>query len=129
MKKLFLKLKKGFSIAEVVIAIAVISIISVSAVTTVTLSVKNQQKNLRNHDIAITCDTVINCFRFAQIEGDLTFENLLKNANLVKEDEPFSNSIDRGSYILHIVVENGNKITLTAKDLSGNQLHEVSYEK
>ena len=121
MLKIFNKLKKGFSIAEVVIAIAVISIISVSAVTTVTLSVKNQQKNLRNHDIAITCDTVINCFRF----GDLTtLEKIYGN-----KYENNTNTIDRGSYILVIDDTITNKITLTAKDLSGNQLHEVSYVK
>ena len=118
MKKLFLKLKKGFSIAEVVIAIAVISIISVSAVTTVTLSVKNQQKNLRNHDIAITCDTVINCFRF----GDLSSLSI-KEENGIK-------FIDRGSYVLEIKIDKNNaKITLTANDLSGNELHKVEYEK
>ena len=119
MKKLFLKLKKGFSIAEVVIAIAVISIISVSAVTTVTLSVKNQQKNLRNHDIAITCDTVINCFRY----GDLS-----SLAEIYGENYK-NNSIDRGSYILVIDDTITNKITLTANDLSGNELHKVEYEK
>ena len=120
MKKLFLKLKKGFSIAEVVIAIAVISIISVSAVTTVTLSVKNQQKNLRYHDIAITCDTVINCFRF----GDLS-----SLAEIYGENYK-NNSIKRGSYVLEIKIDenNANKITLTAKD-NETTLHEVSYVK
>ena len=116
MLKIFNKLKKGFSIAEVVIAIAVISIISVSAVSTVTLSVKNQQKNLRNHDIAITCDTVINCFRF----GDLSSLSI-KEENGIK-------FIDRGSYILHIDIENDN-IILTAKDYDDNELYQVSYEK
>lgn len=118
MKKLFLKLKKGFSIAEVVIAIAVISIISVSAVTTVTLSVKNQQKNLRNHDIAITCDTVINCFRY---------DNNLTTLPFAYSEENGIKTINRGSYVLEIVV-NGNKITLTAKD-NETTLHEVIYVK
>ena len=118
MKKLLLKLKKGFTIAEVVIAIAVISIISVSAVTTITLSVKNQRKNLRNHDIAFTCNTVIDCFRF----GDLS-----QLSSIYENYDDATNTINRGSYVLEIVV-NGNQITLTAKD-NETTLHEVSYEK
>lgn len=120
MKKLLLKLKKGFTIAEVVIAIAVISIISVSAVTTITLSVKNQRKNLRNHDIAFTCNTVIDCFRF----GDLSQLSTIYENNY----DGTTKTINRGSYKLYIATTD-NTITLTAKDNNNNELHKVFYEK
>ena len=121
MKKLFSHFKKGVSIVEVVIAIAVISIISVAAVTTLTYSIKAQNKNLRDFDVATTCDTVIDCFRY----GDLTLLNSIYDCT----DNNNVKKINRGSYTLHVKEsENGNAITITAKS-DNTELFKVEYEK
>ena len=119
MKKLFSRFKKGVSIVEVVIAIAVISIISVAAVTTLTYSIKAQNKNLRDFDVATTCDTVIDCYRY----GNLALLNSIYDCT----DNNNVKTINRGSYTLY-VEDNGNAITITAVD-GEKQLYQISYTK
>ena len=119
MKKLFSRFKKGVSIVEVVIAIAVISIISVAAVTTLTYSIKAQNKNLRDFDVATTCDTVIDCYRY----GNLALLNSIYDCT----DNDNVKTINRGSYTLY-VEDNGNAITITAKS-DNTELFKVEYEK
>ena len=121
MKKLFSRFKKGVSIVEVVIAIAVISIISVAAVTTLTYSIKAQNKNLRDFDVATTCDTVIDCYRLSDDYGALLTEIYGSEYNSTEK------TINRGSYTLY-VEDNGNAITITAKS-DNTELFKVEYEK
>ena len=129
MAKFFAKLKKGFSIAEVVIAIAVISIISVGAVTTITLSIKNQRKNLTYQDVSFTCNSVIDCFRYNSDNLSSTLSTIYDASN-VSVDENNSNiiSINRNTYTLKILV-NGNTLTLSAVDKNNKELYKVSYAK
>ena len=123
MKKLFSRFKKGVSIVEVVIAIAVISIISVAAVTTLTYSIKAQNKNLRDFDVAATCDTVIDCYRLSDDYGALLTEIYGSEYNSTEK------TINRGSYTLEIVIDH-NTIKLSAIDKSGNKIHStISYTK
>ncbi len=129
MAKFFAKLKKAFSIAEVVIAIAVISIISVGAVTTITLSIKNQRKNLSYQDVSFTCNSVIDCFRYDSDNLSSTLSTIYGASN-VSVDENNSNkiSINRTTFTLEIIV-NGNTLTLTANDKNDNSLYTYTYNK
>ena len=121
MAKFFSKLKKGFSIAEVVIAIAIISIISVGAITTITLSIKNQRKNLTYQDINFTCSTVIDCFRFNSELSTLS-DIYCDNYNSTEK------TINRNTYTIIITVD-GNTIYLSAVDKNDNELYKVHYVK
>ena len=129
MAKFSAKLKKAFSIAEVVIAIAVISIISVGAFTTVTLSIKNQRKNLSYQDVSFTCNSVIDCFRYDSDNLSSTLSTIYGASN-VSVDENNSNkiSINRTTFTLEIIV-NGNTLTLTANDKNDNLLYKNTYNK
>ena len=57
--------KKGFSIMEVVIAIAVVSIITVSSITLLSKSVEIESKNIRDMEIAVHVENAVECYRYA----------------------------------------------------------------
>jgi len=128
MLRLIRKLKKGFSIVEVVIAIAVISIISVSAVSTLTYAIKVQNKNLRDYDLATTCNTVIDYFWLDKDINDTFWQHIINDDCGYKViEENGIKKIDRKSYKLSITLAN-NKLTLTAIDNNDNEFYKISYE-
>ena len=126
MLRLIRKLKKGFSIVEVVIAIAVISIISVSAVSTLTYAIKVQNKNLRDYDLATTCNAVIDCFWLDKDIND-TFWQHIKDCGYNVIEENGIKKIDRKSYKVSVTLAS-NKLTLTAFDNNNEQFYQISYE-
>ena len=128
MLKLIRRLKKGVSIVEVVIAIAVISIISVSAVSTLTYAKKAQEKNLRDYDLANTCNAVIDCF---WLDSSKLFDNLQKiyikdNENIVNKDNDDIITINRTGYTLKVKYDS-HSLTLTASDNSGD-FYTITYQ-
>ena len=114
------KLKKGVSIVEVVISIAVISIVSVSAVSTLTYAVKVQDKNLRDYDLANTCNAVIDCFWL----DNENFLQKLENCGYIVEND----TINRETYTLKVEYDSDIKsLTLTASDNSGD-FYTITYQ-
>ena len=126
MLKLIRRLKKGVSIVEVVIAIAVISIISVSAVSTLTYAKQAQKKNLRDYDLATTCNTVIDCFWLDKAINDSFWQHINDCGYTVIEVDGVK-KIDRKTYKLSITVES-KSLTLTAFDNNGDEFYKISYE-
>ena len=118
MLKLIKRLKKGFSVVEVVIAIAVISIISVSAVSTLTYAIKVQNKNLRDYDLATTCNSVIDCF---WLDTTNFWPNIVACGYNVE-----NNSIKRESYTLKVEYDS-DSLTLTASDNNG-EFYKITYK-
>ena len=119
LKTLKNKFKKGVSIVEVVIAIAVISIISVSAVSTLTYAKKAQEKNLRDYDLANTCNTVIDCF---WVDKDNFWANISACDYIIE-----NNTIKRESYTLQVEYDS-DTLTLTAFDNNDTQFYQITYE-
>ena len=120
MLKLIRRLKKGVSIVEVVIAIAVISIISVSAVSTLTYAKKAQEKNLRDYDLANTCNAVIDYFWL----DNENFLQKLENCGYIVEND----TINRETYTLKVEYDSDSKsLTLTASDSSGD-FYTITYQ-
>lgn len=118
MLRLIRRLKKGVSIVEVVIAIAVISIISVSAVSTLTYAIKVQNKNLRDYDLATTCNTVIDYF---WLDKGNFWTNISACGYIVEND-----TINRGTYSLKVEYDS-DSLTLTASDNSG-EFYTITYQ-
>ena len=122
MLKLIKRLKKGVSIVEVVIAIAVISIISVSAVSTLTYAKKAQEKNLRDYDLANTCNAVIDCF---WLDNEAFLQKLESCGYLINHT---TKTINRLDYSLVIEYQEDKSLTLTAIDNNGDEFYKISYD-
>ena len=125
MLKLIRRLKKGVSIVEVVIAIAVISIISVSAVSTLTYAKKAQEKNLRDYDLANTCNAVIDYFWLDKAINDSFWQHIKGCGYTVIEVDGV---IDRKTYTLKVEYDSDtDSLTLTASDNSG-EFYTITYQ-
>lgn len=128
MKNFVKKLKRGISLVEVMVAIAVITIISVSATTVILSSSKNDQTNLRTTQIAITTKSVVDCFRFADDLGEM-YETLCLTEQTY---EKFNDTITLNKETFSLTIEadfNERKVTITALDGKGQELSKVQYSK
>ena len=66
MKVFAKKSKRGISLIEVVVAVFIITLISAAATTLILTSAKNDQKNMRDTQIALVTKSAVDCFRYAE---------------------------------------------------------------
>ena len=130
MNKYLKKLKRGISLIEVVIAIFIITLITGTAITVISASAKNEQQNLRDTQVALSTQTAIDCFNYANDFDEFlvvlsTIDNDYKNSqgtNVV--------TLEKQSYNLSITADFGQKvISISAKDKAGKSLSNVTYKK
>ena len=111
--------KRGVSLIEVIIAIAVIAIVSVMAVSISTYSIKVEERNLRDMEIAFNVQAVIDCFEFADDEE--SFDSLITNYNL---------NTQKSAYLITCSCDWNNKIIeIIALDKNGAEIYSISYVK
>ena len=121
------KLKRGISLIEVVIAIFIITLISASAVSLIITANKNDQKNIRDTEIALATKTVVDCFNYADDYSE--FLLTLKEVDDYVESNG-AITLTKQSYSLKIVAEfDQNKVTIKAFDNGEKELSEVIYNK
>ena len=113
------KRKKGVSLIETVIALAVISIVSVMAVNVSLFSIRSEQKNFRDFIITEKIETTINCFEFSSNEDELL--SLLDKHGVLLEEEGYKIELNYS--------DNFTKINICAKDYKGKQIYQVDYAK
>ena len=130
MNKYLKKLKRGISLIEVVIAIFIITLITGTAITVISASAKNEQQNLRDTQVALSTQTAIDCFNYANDFDEFlvvlsTIDNDYKNSqgtNVV--------TLEKQSYNLSITADFDQKvISISAKDKAGKSLSNVTYKK
>ena len=130
MNKYLKKLKRGISLIEVVIAIFIITLITGTAITVISASAKNEQQNLRDTQVALSTQTAIDCFNYANDFDEFlvvlsTIDNNYKNSqgtNVV--------TLEKQSYNLSITADFDQKvISISAKDKAGKSLSNVTYKK
>ena len=86
--------RKGVSLVEVVVALAVITIISISALSVVFMSVKVEAKTVVVFEVRNSAENAIECFRFADGDEEI-FRNCL-NAT-VASGQQFAG--ENGTYV------------------------------
>ena len=130
MNKYLKKLKRGISLIEVVIALFIITLITGTAITVISASAKNEQQNLRDTQVALSTQTAIDCFNYANDFDEFlvvlsTIDNDYKNSqgtNVV--------TLEKQSYNLSITADFDQKvISISAKDKAGKSLSNVTYKK
>ena len=130
MKRFSKKLKKGISLIEIVVSIFLIMLISGAAVTVISQSVKSDQKNIMNTQVALSTQTAIDCFNYAN-----DFDELFSVLSIV--DSEYKNvqgtnviTLSKQSYSVRIVADFEQKvITISAMDKEGKSLSNLTYKK
>lgn len=132
--------RKGVSLVEVVVALAVITIISISALSVVFMSVKVEAKTVIVFEVRNSAENAIECFRFA--DGDMdTFEKCLNLSVGVDENGSESGwqgkndtySLNAGRYIVTIKLikdENDKPVGFdyAAKDSTGADIYSFTFK-
>ncbi len=118
--------KRGVTLAETIVAIALIAIVSVMAVSICIYSYNQENKNLRDMRIASISSTAVDCFRFADTEEE--FLSLLKKTdeNFKKEEEKIL--LEGGDYILTLNISE-NVLSLLAVDKQDVEIYSLTYKK
>ncbi len=119
-------LKRGVTIIEAVVALAIIAIVSVMSVSMSLSSIKNENKNLRNMEIVAISSTAIDCFNFAETEEE--FLSLLKKSNDNFEVREQKFVLSEKTYTLLLSIES-NVLTTLATDTNGKEIYNLSYKK
>ena len=120
MKKLNLKSRRGFSLAEVVVALAVIVIVTGAALLLVNSHTKLQVRTAQNISAANTVENAIECFRFAANEDDFKEVFFVDVLGMEKPDATGSYTFENDGLGYEITVS-GKKITVMVSPLQIEQ--------
>ena len=123
MKKSVKKLlagKRGFSLVEVVVALAIIVTVSIAAMSFISTSSVNSARELAYSEARLYASNVLEIFKFAK---DATQYNELVNNKLTAPDSGYV-SVD-----IKTSGENNETFTATAKKQNGDVLFKLTYTK
>ena len=118
--------KAGVTLAETVVAIALIAIVSVMAVSISISSFNAEKKNLLDMQIAHLSSTAVDCFRFADDSEE--FLSLLQTANENFIEKEGNITLAEKDYTLILTV-NSNILTISAKDKEDEEIYSITYKK
>lgn len=126
----FVKDKKGFSIAEVIISLAIILIVSLSALTIVKASNISSLKTVSCAEARSYTETVLELYKFAdtKTEFDERFNELSFKDKFVVEGNRFAYS-DNFVELVITVDFDANVFTAVGKRLPDKVFINVEYEK
>lgn len=119
--------RRGFSVAEVVVTLAIVMIVTAAMYPLIDSGTRLQAKSFRTFESACIAENAIECFRFAKGNGE-KFEEAF---NLAEDDlQKVSNNnyeVDKGSYVVKIEIDN-NIITVgICNDRDSEAIKEYSY--
>jgi Tfp pilus assembly protein PilV len=127
--------KRGFTIAEVIIALTIIVIVSISSLSVIASAVSANVVSETNIKAQYFAESAWECFKVS--ENDAEFENNMKFAegvDLVKNGEsgPYEYSPENGKFKAVIEVAFGDEkdtFHVTVTDSDGETIVELTYEK
>ncbi len=129
MNRFSLNLKRGMSLVEIVVSMFIIMLISATAITLISTSIKSDQKNLRDTEIALATKSVVDCFNFADDFNEF-YDVLCVVDNAFAKNEQSEISLTKKRYVLVVTADfTQNEITVMAFDKAGNSLSTISYKK
>lgn len=124
-----LRSRKGLSLVEVMVALAVIAIISAAALSLVVSSSRLDAKSVKTAKVMMAAENALECFRYANNTKELS--------DLLNETGTFYISPDgklvtsANGYVIHITVdETYNKLTFIAYETNdeGKKTNEEIYK-
>lgn len=122
--------RKGISLVEVVVALAIIAIISTAAFSLMVLSANIEADAVRTTSISAAADDVLDCFRYAEDETE--FYATLCKLDAYERSEAWKYVLNKPTYTLYINVEDG-KLSFTAYETedgeTGDLIYSYEYKK
>ncbi|MBQ5320768.1 MAG: type II secretion system protein [Oscillospiraceae bacterium] len=120
---------RGITIAETVIAIAVISIVSVAVTTTALISANVENKTIVSLEAANSAENAIECFRFSDSEEN--FANTLKKTADYKKKSNGVYIMETDDYKVTIIVDYSDisapSFEYNAVDKNGDTIQSFTY--
>ncbi len=134
MKRFFLNRagrRRGISLLETVIALAVISIISAATVTLIVSSTKAEKKIFDDMHITNAAENAVECFRYADDSTELY--TLLQQCDAdytVSAENAQCFILTKDAYILTVWADfTGNTVEIYATDEGGEEIYRLQYQK
>lgn len=117
--------RRGISLVEVAVALAVITIISAAALSLVISSAKVDANSLRTTQVMMHAENALECFRFADSKDDF-LELMKKTGNYYDEDGRYL--LSEKNYVV-TVTYNEKVLTFKAVDDSGEEIYAYEFTK
>lgn len=117
--------RRGISLVEVIVALAVIAIISTAALSLVISSSKVDANSLRSTQVMMAAENSLECYRFA--ENEEKFAELLGNTGDYKKvDNAYV--LTEKAYVVTINYTD-KKLTFSATDGDGKVIYDYEFNK
>lgn len=117
--------RRGISLVEVIVALAVITIISTAALSLVISSARVDANSLRSTRVMIAAENALECYRFAENEEE--FAELLGNTgDYIEADGSYV--LTESSYAITVKYED-DSLRFTAIDSDGKEIYNYEFYK
>lgn len=136
MSKFSIKNRNGFSLVEVMVAMAVIAIVTASAVTIITSALNSTKKNIYANNVEYFASDVLQAYTSA--ENSENFESAMKFAGypLVKDggtEDKYNYTFEQSKYVAEIKASysdtDRSELSLIVKDDKGNEIKSYTFTK
>ena len=117
--------RRGISLVEVIVALAVIAIISTAALSLVISSARVDANSLRSTQVMMAAENALECYRFAKNDED--FAALLGNTGDYKKvDDAYV--LTEKTYVITVNYTD-TKLTFSATDGDGKVIYDYEFNK
>ena len=116
--------RKGFSLVEVIVALAVIAIISTAAFSLVLSSAKLEADAVRTTAVSAAADDVLDCFRYA--DSNEEFFAAISKLDEYQTTDDGQYVLNKPSYTVYVNVE-GDELSFNAYKTRDGETGELIY--
>lgn len=117
--------RRGISLVEVIVALAVIAIISTAALSLVISSSKVDANSLRSTQVMMAAKNALECYRFSDREDEFG-ELLRKTGDYIEADDSYV--LTESSYVITVKYED-DSLRFTATDGDGKMIYDYEFNK
>ena len=117
--------RRGISLVEVIVALAVITIISTAALSLVISSARVDANSLRSTRVMIAAENALECYRFSD-SNDEFVALLRKTGDYIEADGSYV--LTESSYAITVKYED-DSLRFTARDSDGKEIYNYEFYK
>ena len=119
--------RRGFTLMEAVVAIAVVVIVSFAAMTLALSSVRAEERAVRLNEVSILAENAVECYRAAGDDVE-AFKKLMVDSKNGEKVTSGGNTVTlaRRGYTVIMAISDGG-IVITAEDEDGKEFYELKW--